>query len=109
MKRVGLVKAGFMSDDGCYTEKDFIQAGGDAALGAYVTYAREPNPEWVKSFEAVTARGNVLPQALTQQDPLDGRGEGARKQSDGSLVIGKKALRDAAAPPNTMDHRQDRV
>lgn len=99
MKRVGLVKAGFMTDDGCYTEKDFIQAGGDAALGAYVTYAQEPNPEWVRSFEAhYGPRQTFSPQAYDAAKILSMAVEKvAQKQSDGSLVIGKKALRDAVA------------
>ncbi len=99
MKRVGLRKTHFMSDDGCYTEKDFIQAGGKATNGAYVTYAKEPDPVWVKKFEAKYGpRQTFSPQAYDAAIILMKAVERvARKQSDGSLVIGKKALRDAVA------------
>lgn len=99
MKRVGLRKTQFMSDDGCYTEKDFIQAGGKAALGAYVTYAKEPDPSWVKKFEAKYGpRQTFSPQAYDAATILMAAVEKvAKKQGDGSLVIGKKALRDAVA------------
>ena len=99
MKRVGLRKTHFMSDDGCYTEKDFIQAGGKATNGAYVTYAKEPDPAWVKKFEAKYGpRQTFSPQAYDAAIILMKAVERvARKQSDGSLVIGKKVLRDAVA------------
>jgi len=82
MKRVGLRKTHFMSDDGCYTEKDFIQAGGQATNGCYVTYAKQPDPDWVKKA------ASILMLAVEKA---------AEKQSDGSLVIGKRALRNAVA------------
>jgi len=99
MKRVGLRKARFMSDDGCYTEKDFIQAGGKAALGSFVTYAKEPDPRWVKKFEAKYGpRQTFSPQAYDAANILMMAVEkAAKKQSDGSLLIGKKTLRDAVA------------
>lgn len=99
MKRVGLRKAHFMSDDGCYTEKDFIQAGGNAALGSYVTYAKEPNPAWVKKFEAKYGpRQTFSPQAYDAAHILMRAVEkAAKKKPDGSLLIGKKALRDAVS------------
>lgn len=99
MKRVGLRKTHFMSDDGCYTEKDFIQAGGNAALGSYVTYAKEPDPAWVKKFEAKYGpRQTFSPQAYDAASILMMAVEkAAQKKSDGSLVIGKKALRDAVS------------
>jgi len=99
MKRVGLRKTHFMSDDGGYTEKDFIQAGGKATNGAYVTYAKEPDPAWVKKFEAKYGpRQTFSPQAYDAAIILMKAVERvARKQSDGSLVIGKKVLRDAVA------------
>ena len=99
MKRVGLRKANFMSDDGCYTEKDFIQAGGNAALGSYVTYAKEPDPGWVKKFEAKYGpRQTFSPQAYDASNILMMAVEkAAKKKPDGSLVIGKKALRDAVS------------
>lgn len=98
MKRVGL-QAYFMSDDGCYTEKDFIQAGGKAANGCFVTYAKEPDLSWVERFEArYGARQTFSPQAYDAAAVLmEAVEKVAEKQSDGSLVIGKKALRDAVA------------
>ena len=99
MKRAGLRKTHFMSDDGCYTEKDFIQAGGKAAVGAYITYAKEPDPGWVKRFEAKYGpRQTFSPQAYDAAKIMMMAVETvAKKQPDGSLVIGKKALRDAVA------------
>ncbi len=98
MKRVG-IRAYFMSDDGCYTAKDFIQAGGRATNGCYVTYAKKPDAQWVKRFESCYGpcqtfspqaydATNILLEAVTQV---------AKKQTDGSLIIGKKALRDKVA------------
>jgi branched-chain amino acid transport system substrate-binding protein len=99
MKRAGLRKAHFMSDDGCYTEKDFIQAGGKATNGCYVTYAKEPDPVWVKRFEAKYGpKQTFSPQAYDAAKILMMAVEKiAKKQADGSLVIGKKILRDAVA------------
>jgi branched-chain amino acid transport system substrate-binding protein len=99
MKRVGLRKTHFMSDDGCYTEKDFIQAGGKATNNCYVTYAKQPDPEWVKVFEAKYGpRQTFSPQAYDAANILMLAVEKvAQKQSDGSLIIGKKALRNAVA------------
>ncbi|MFH1490094.1 MAG: branched-chain amino acid ABC transporter substrate-binding protein [Pseudomonadota bacterium] len=99
MKRVGLRKIHFMSDDGCYTERDFIQAGGTATNGAYVTYAKEPDPAWVKKFEGKYGpRQTFSPQAYDATLILMAAVEKtARKQADGRLLIGKKALRDAVA------------
>jgi branched-chain amino acid transport system substrate-binding protein len=99
MKRVGLRKTHFLSDDGCFTEKDFIQAGGVAAVGAYVTYAQEPLAAWVKKFEArYGPRQTFSPQAYDAAKILMMAAEKvAQKGSDGTLNIGKKALRDAIA------------
>jgi len=97
MKRAGIRKAHFMSCDGSYTEKDFIQAGGKAANGAYITYAKEPDPNWVKKYEAKYGpRQTFSPQAYDAANILMAAvAKAAKKQGDGSLVIGKKALRDA--------------
>jgi branched-chain amino acid transport system substrate-binding protein len=118
MKRVG-IQAQFMSDDGCFTEKDFIQAGGTASNGAYVTYAQEPNPEWVKKFEAKYGpRQTFSPQAYDAANIIMKAVEQvAKKNADGSLTIGKKALRDAVAATNmqgitgqiTFDGKGDRT
>jgi branched-chain amino acid transport system substrate-binding protein len=99
MKRVGLRKTHFMSDDGCYTEKDFIQAGGRATNGCYITYAKEPDPLWVKKFEdQYGPRQTFSPQSYDATNVLMQAVEKvAEKQANGSLVIGKKALRDAVA------------
>jgi len=98
MKRTG-IKARFMSDDGCYTEKDFIQAGGSATNGSFVTYAKEPDPAWVERFEAKYGpRQTFSPQAYDAANILMRAVEKvAGRQTDGSLVIGKKPLRDAVA------------
>jgi len=99
MKRVGMTKTHFLSDDGCYTEKDFIQAGGQATNGCYVTYAKEPDPAWVKRFEAKYGpRQTFSPQAYDATTLMMRAVESAaKKQADGSLILGKKALRDAVA------------
>jgi len=99
MKRVGLRKTHFMSDDGCFTEKDFIQGGGSATNGSFITYAQEPDPEWVKKFEAKYGpRQTFSPQAYDAATILMMAMEkAAKKQANGSLLIGKKALRDAVA------------
>jgi branched-chain amino acid transport system substrate-binding protein len=98
MKRVG-IKADFMSDDGCFTEKDFIQAGGRATNGCYITYAKEPDPAWVNKFEAKYGpRQTFSPQAFDAATVLMMAVEkAAEKQPNGGLVIEKKALRDAVA------------
>jgi branched-chain amino acid transport system substrate-binding protein len=98
MKRTG-IRARFMSDDGCYTEKDFIQAGGRATNGSFVTYAKEPDPAWVERFEAKYGpRQTFSPQAYDAANILMRAVEKvAERQTDGSLVIGKKPLRDAVA------------
>ena len=88
-----------MSDDGCYTEKDFIQAGGSATNGSFVTYAKEPDPAWVERFEAKYGpRQTFSPQAYDAANILMRAVEKvAEREADGSLVIGKKPLRDAVA------------
>lgn len=99
MKRAGLRKTHFMSDDGCYTEKDFIQAGGTATNGCYVTYAKQPDPEWVKKFEdKYGPRQTFSPQAYDAANILMMAVEkAAQKQPDGSLIMGKKTLRNTVA------------
>jgi ABC-type branched-subunit amino acid transport system substrate-binding protein len=98
MQRVG-IKAQFLSCDGCYTEKDFIQAGGKATNGCFVTYAKEPDPAWVDRFEAKYGpRQTFSPQAYDAANILMIAVEKvAEKQPNGNLVVGKKALRDAVA------------
>jgi branched-chain amino acid transport system substrate-binding protein len=93
------IRAEFMSDDGCFTERDFIQAGGTATNGCFITYAKEPNPAWVEEFEAIYGpRQTFSPQAYDATTILMKALEKvARVQPDGALLIGKKALRDAVA------------
>ena len=106
MRRSG-IKAKYMSDDGCYTEKEFIQGAGKASRGAYITYAKTPEAEqfssWVKRFEAKYGlRQTFSPQAWDATNILLTAIERvARQRGDGSLIIGKKALRDAVA---STDH-----
>jgi branched-chain amino acid transport system substrate-binding protein len=104
MKRVGLRKTRFMSDDGCFTEKDFIQGGGKATNGCYITYTQQPDAAWVKKFEAKYGpRQTFSPQAYDAAKILMAALEKvAKKQGDGSLIIGKKSLRDAVAATNHM-------
>lgn len=100
MKEVGL-KAAFMSGDGCYDVKDFIEASGGAAEGSYVTFAKSPEgakyAEWKKRYEgkygplgAFSAQGYDAAMIL-----LSAIEKVAKKQPDGGLLIGKKALADA--------------
>lgn len=100
MKEVGL-KAAFMSGDGCYDVKDFIEASGGAAEGSYVTFAKSPEgakyAEWKKRYEgkygplgAFSAQGYDAAMIL-----LSAIEKVAKKQPDGGLLIGKKVLADA--------------
>lgn len=100
MKRIEF-KAKFMSDDRCFTERDFIKPAGEAAKGAFVTYVKTPASaafiEWTKRFEAKYGpRQTFSPQAYDAANILMMAVEKvAEKNKDGSLVIGKKNLRDA--------------
>jgi len=98
MQRVG-IRAKFLSDDGCFTEKDFIQAGGRAATGSFVTYAQEPDPAWMAHFESIYGpRQTFSPQAYDAATILMMAVESAaERQPDDSLLIDKKRLRDALA------------
>jgi branched-chain amino acid transport system substrate-binding protein len=100
MRRIGM-RAVFLTDDGCYAEKSFIQGAGKASTGAYVTYAKVPEGEkfqrWVKRFEAEYGpRQTFSPQAYDATCILLTAIERtARKGKDGELILGRKALRDA--------------
>jgi len=63
------------------------------------TYAKEPDPAWVKQFETKYGpRQTFSPQAYDAARILMAAVEKtAQKQPDGSLLIGRKALRDAVA------------
>jgi branched-chain amino acid transport system substrate-binding protein len=101
MKEVGLTKALYMSDDGCYSVPDFIEGAGDASDGAYVTFARPAGAEleaWSKRFEERFGNPPVVfaPQSYDAANALLLAIEKVGQvQDDGSLLIGKKALADA--------------
>lgn len=122
MKEVGL-RSAFMSDDGCYDVKDFIEASGGAAEGSYVTFAKSPEgakyAEWKKRYEAqygplgaFSAQGYDAAMIL-----LSAIEKVAKMKPDGSLLIGKKALADAIRTLKyegvtgrlSFDHRGDVV
>ena len=72
----------------------------DASLkrtSSYVTYAKEPDPQWVKKLESIYGpRQTFSPQAYDAAKVLMAAvAKVAKKKADGTLVIGKKALRDA--------------
>jgi branched-chain amino acid transport system substrate-binding protein len=101
MREIGIQKASFISDDGCYSVPDFIQGAGDASDGAYIAFAR-PAGESYKAWEArfIKRFGNppvtFAPQAYDAAVAMLKAVEAVGKvQADGSLVIGKKALSDA--------------
>jgi branched-chain amino acid transport system substrate-binding protein len=102
MRRMG-IKAKFAGFEGVYSEKDFIQASGGAATGAFATYSKSPGTQvyadWVKKFQA--KYGPPVAYAPHAYDAakvlLMAVEKVAQKKDDGSLVIGKKALRDAVA------------
>lgn len=101
MRDIGITKAVFMSDDGCYSVPDFIEGAGDASDQAYITFAQPKGgqyEEWVKRF---TKRFNHDPITFSPQTYdatmalLLAIEKVGKVQDDGSLVIGKKALADA--------------
>jgi branched-chain amino acid transport system substrate-binding protein len=95
------IKSKFVAFEGVYSEKDFIQAAGDAATGAYVTYSKTPSSkiymDWLSKFKAKYGPPvTYAPHAYDATNVLLMAVEKvAQKQPDGSLIIGKKALRDA--------------
>ncbi|PIE33130.1 hypothetical protein CSA56_13175 [candidate division KSB3 bacterium] len=101
MRDVGIKKALFISDDGCYSVPDFIEGAGEASEGAYVTFARPASEEfeaWSKRFEEWAGNPPVVfsPQSYDATNAILLAIEKVGKiQDDGSLVIGKKALADA--------------
>jgi branched-chain amino acid transport system substrate-binding protein len=101
MRDVGINKANYMSDDGCYSVPDFIEGAGTASDGAYVTFARPAGAEyekWAQRFEErfgnppVTFAPQAYDAALAMLKAIESAG---KVQDDGSLLIGKKALADA--------------
>jgi len=101
MRDVGISKAKFISDDGCYSVPDFIKGAGEASDDAYITFAKPAGEEfkkWSARFEAKFGNPPVVfaPQAYDAATAMLMAIEKAGQvQDDGSLVIGKKALADA--------------
>lgn len=102
LREVGIDKAVFLSDDGCYSEPDFILGAGETSEGAYVTFAKPASGDFYAKFEArfVAKYGNKPvafgPQAYDATFVYFKALEAVAKvQPDGSLQIGKKALSDA--------------
>ncbi len=122
MRRMG-IKSKFVGYEGIYSEKDFIQAAGNAAVGAFATYSKSPGTQvyadWQKKFQA--KYGPPVAYAPHAYDSarvlLMAVEKVAQKKGDGSLVIGKKALRDAVAStkydgitgPVSFDQVGDRI
>lgn len=122
MRRMG-IKSKFVGYEGVYSQKDFIDASGKAAIGAFATYSKTPETEifaeWQKKFQA--KYGPPVAYAPHAYDSakvlLMAVEKVAQKQGDGSLVIGKKTLRDAVSAtkydgitgPVSFDQYGDRI
>ena len=122
MRRMG-IKSKFVGYEGVYSQKDFIDASGKAAIGAFATYSKTPETEifaeWQKKFQA--KYGPPVAYAPHAYDSakvlLMAVEKVAQKQGDGSLIIGKKALRDAVSAtkydgitgPVSFDQYGDRI
>lgn len=105
IKDVG-IQAKFVSDEGLYDEKDYIQASGGAAEGTYVTYVKMPEgtkfADWRKRYEAkygpdVIYGAYAYDAALVLIDAVE---KVAKTGADGSLQIDKKALAAAVRATN---------
>lgn len=101
MRDVGIDKAYFMSDDGCYSVPDFIEGAGEASDQAFVTFAQPKGGEyaaWEKRFverfkhDPITFAPQTYDATVALLMAIEKVG---KVQDDGSLVIGKKALADA--------------
>ncbi len=101
MRDVGISKAKYISDDGCFSVPDFIEGAGEASDDAYITFAKPAGEEfqkWSARFEEKFGNPPVVfaPQsydaAVSMLMAIESAGV---VQDDGSLVIGKKALSDA--------------
>ena len=101
MREVGISKAHYISDDGCYSVPDFIEAAGEASNEAYITFAQPKGGDyevWEKRFTEKFEHEPIVfaPQTYDATMALIMAIEKVGKvQDDGSLVIGKKALADA--------------
>lgn len=100
IKDVG-IKCTFMGDEGLHDEKDYIAAAGRAAEGSYITAPATSKVKSAIEFEekfkkkygplgVFTRQGYDCTLALIMAIE-----KAAKKEADGSLVIGKKALADA--------------
>lgn len=100
IKDVG-IKCTFMGDEGLADEKDYIAASGNAAQGSYITNPKPGAGKSVTEFEekytkkygplgVFSRQGYDCTLALTKAIE-----KAAKKESDGRLVIGLKALADA--------------
>ncbi|MBD3308338.1 ABC transporter substrate-binding protein [candidate division KSB3 bacterium] len=101
MRDVGIKKAVFISDDGCYSVPDFIEGAGEASEGAYITFAQPKGAEydaWEQRFterfehEPITFSPQTYDATMAMLKAIEQVGQ---VQDDGSLMIGKKALADA--------------
>lgn len=101
MRDVGIDKAHYMSDDGCYSVPDFIEGAGEASDQAFVTFAQPKGDEyaaWEKRFterfehEPITFAPQTYDATVALLMAIEKVGQ---VQDDGSLMIGKKALADA--------------
>jgi branched-chain amino acid transport system substrate-binding protein len=106
LKQAG-VTVPFMGADGIDEQKDFIEAAGGAAEGAYISNG---NPSKGKTYTDFAAKykakwnedvGVFSPQAYDAAQIYIRAVEKVAKETGGKLEIDKKALRDAIA---TMDH-----
>jgi branched-chain amino acid transport system substrate-binding protein len=103
MSQIGF-KAKLIGFEGIYSQKDFVEAAGKAAIGAYATYPKPVDSatyrDWQKKFAAKYGGPPIAyaPHAYDAAKVLMmAIAKTAQKKADGSLVIGKKALRDAVA------------
>jgi branched-chain amino acid transport system substrate-binding protein len=96
-----------MGADGIDEQKDFVEAAGGAAEGAYISNG---NPSKGKTYTDFAAKykakwnedvGVFSPQAYDAAQIYIRAVEKVAKETGGKLEIDKKALRDAIA---TMDH-----
>ncbi|MBI5166419.1 MAG: branched-chain amino acid ABC transporter substrate-binding protein [candidate division NC10 bacterium] len=101
MKDVG-IDAIFMSDEGLHDVKDFIGAAGKASEGAYITAPRvEEKAKAVVTFKEKYEK-KFGPLGVFSRQGYDATvvlmravEKVAKKQPDGSLAVGQKALADA--------------
>jgi branched-chain amino acid transport system substrate-binding protein len=105
--RQGGVTVPFMGGDGIEDQKDFVEAAGQAAEGAYISNG---NPQKGKTYDDFAAKykakwnedvGVFSPQAYDAAQIILRAVEKVAKESGGKLEIDRKALRDEIAK---VDH-----